>query len=168
MLSLANTGAVLGLVNRPGNRPSHEGAAAEVDRAPAVCFKGGFRSALLRGDTDFSQTEHLDRWDADGRVTFVFGYEAAPNLKGLAEDVPASAWQALQRPPRASRQILGDGLEVGGRLVAEDEGDAAVGVPAVEVLRLRAVGVAAEQRRAEAAPEADGQGLVHLPGGALV
>src|SRR5262249_44506262 len=26
---------------------------------------GGFRRVLLRGDTDFSQTEHLDRWDAD-------------------------------------------------------------------------------------------------------
>jgi hypothetical protein len=100
VLSLANTGEVLGLVNRSGNRPSHEGAAAEVDRALAVCWRGGFRSALLRGDTDFSQTEHLDRWDADGRVQFVFGYEAAPNLKAIAEDLPASAWQPLQRPAR--------------------------------------------------------------------
>jgi hypothetical protein len=86
VLSLANTGEVLGLVNRSGNRPSHEGAAAEVDRALAVCFRGGFRRVLLRGDTDFSPTEHLDRWAADARVPFVFGYEAAPNLKGLAEE----------------------------------------------------------------------------------
>jgi hypothetical protein len=100
VLSLANTGEVLGLVNRPGNRPSHEGAAAEVDRALAVCFRGGFRRVLLRGDTDFSQTEHLDRWAADGRVQFVFGYEAAPNLKGLAEDLPARAWRKLERPAR--------------------------------------------------------------------
>jgi Transposase DDE domain group 1 len=100
VLSLANTGEVLGLVNRSGNRPSHEGAAAEVDRALAVCFRGGFRSALLRGDTDFSQTEHLDRWDGDPRVRFIFGYEAAPNLKGIAEDLPASAWRPLQRPAR--------------------------------------------------------------------
>jgi len=100
VLSLANTGEVLGLVNRPGNRPSHEGAAAEVDRALAVCFRGGFRRVLLRGDTDFSQTAHLDCWAADPRVQFVFGYEAAPNLKGLAEDLPARAWQALKRPAR--------------------------------------------------------------------
>jgi Transposase DDE domain group 1 len=100
ILSLANTGEVLGLVNRSGNRPSHEGAAAEVDRALAVCFRGGFRRVLLRGDTDFSQTEHLDRWDADGRVRFVFGYEAAPNLKAIAEDLPASAWRPLERPAR--------------------------------------------------------------------
>jgi len=100
VLSLANTGEVLGLVNRSGNRPSHEGAAAEVDRALAVCFRGGFRRVLLRGDTDFSQTEHLDRWDADGRITFVFGYEAAPNLKAIAEDLPRSAWRPLRRPAR--------------------------------------------------------------------
>jgi len=98
LVSLANTGEVLGLVNRPGNRPSHEGAAAEVDRAQAVCFRGGFRHVLLRGDTDFSQTEHLDRWDDDPRVRFVFGYGAAPNLKAIAEDLPACAWRPLQRP----------------------------------------------------------------------
>jgi hypothetical protein len=58
VLSLANTGEVLWLVNRPGNRPSHEGAAAVVDRVVAVCRQGGFRQVLLRGDTDFAQTEH--------------------------------------------------------------------------------------------------------------
>jgi hypothetical protein len=100
VVSLANTGEVLGLVNRPGNRPSHEGAAAEVDRALAVCFRGGFRKALLRGDTDFSQTAHLDRWDDDPRVQFLFGYEAAPNLKAMAEDLPARAWRPLRRPAR--------------------------------------------------------------------
>src|SRR5262245_51931322 len=100
VLTLANTGEILGLVNRPGTRPSHEGAAAEVDRALAVCFRGGFRTVLLRGDTDFSQTEHLDRWDADARVRFVFGYDAAPNLVALTEALPARAWQPLQRPPR--------------------------------------------------------------------
>jgi hypothetical protein len=100
VLTLANTGEVLSLVNRPGNRPSHEGAAAQVDRALAVCFQGGFRRVVLRGDSDFSQTEHLDRWDNDPRVEFIFGYDAAPNLKAIAEDLPAKAWQKLQRPAR--------------------------------------------------------------------
>jgi len=98
IVSLANTGEVLGLVNRSGNRPSHEGAAAEVDRALAVCFRGGFRQALLRGDTDFSQTQHLDRWDADPRVRFLFGYDATPNLKGMAEHLPDRSWRPLERP----------------------------------------------------------------------
>src|SRR5262249_31874489 len=98
VLTLANTGEVLRLVNRPGNRPSHEGAAEQVDQALAVCFRGGFRRALLRGDADFSQTQHLDRWDDDPRVRFIFGYDAAPNLKAIAEDLPAGAWRKLERP----------------------------------------------------------------------
>ena len=100
VVSLANTGEVLRLVNRPGNRPSHEGAAAEVDKAIAVCLRSGFRRVLLRGDTDFSQTAHLDRWDADGRIRFVFGYDAAPNLVAAAECLPERAWRRLQRPAR--------------------------------------------------------------------
>jgi hypothetical protein len=104
VLSLANTGEVLGLVNRSGNRPSHEGAAAEVDRALAVCFRGGFRQVLLRGDTDFSQTEHLDRWDDDRRVQFVFGYDAVANLQEIADQLPDRAWQPLERPGRPQPQ----------------------------------------------------------------
>jgi hypothetical protein len=100
VVSLANTGEVLGLVNRSGNRPSHEDAAAEVDRAMAVCFRGGFRRVRLRGDTDFSQTEHLDRWSDDGRVQFIFGYDSMPNLTAKAADLPASAWRKLERPAR--------------------------------------------------------------------
>jgi hypothetical protein len=100
VLTLANTGEVLRLVNRSGNRPSHEGAAEQVDRTLAVCWRGGFRRVLLRGDTDFSQTEHLDRWNADQRVRFIFGYDAKANVVGLAEQLPERAWQKLERPPR--------------------------------------------------------------------
>jgi hypothetical protein len=99
VLTLANTGEVLGLVNRSANRPSQEGAAAEVDRVLPVLFRGGFHQVLLRGDTKFSPTEHLDRWHADARVRFIFGYEAKPNLEDLAQELPADAWQPLQRLP---------------------------------------------------------------------
>jgi len=100
LVSLANTGEVLRIVNRSGNRPSHEHAAAEADRAIALCLRGGFRQVLLRGDTDFSQTEHLDRWDADPRVRFIFGYDATANLREIADNLPAKAWSRLERPPR--------------------------------------------------------------------
>jgi hypothetical protein len=100
VVSLANTGEVLSVVNRPGNRPSHDGAAAEVDRALRVCLEGGFRSVLLRGDTDFSQTAHLDRWASDARVQFIFGLDATPARHVLADDLPGAAWQPLQRPAR--------------------------------------------------------------------
>ena len=100
VLTLANTGEVLSIVNRSGNRPSHEGAATLVDQATAVCFRGGFRRVLLRGDTKFSQSEHLDRWDDDPRVRFIFGFEALANLKAIAEALPDRAWRPLQRPSR--------------------------------------------------------------------
>jgi hypothetical protein len=99
IVSLANTGEVLSIENRPGNRPSHEGAHVHCDRAIGLCRRAGFRSILLRGDTDFSQTAHLDRWNADS-VTFHFGYNATPNLQELADNLGEKRWKKLKRPPR--------------------------------------------------------------------
>ena len=99
IVSLAETGEVLRLVNRPGNRPSQEGAAAETDEAIALCRRAGFRKIVLRGDTAFSQSERLDAWDAEG-VTFYFGFKAMDNLKEIAENLPKRAWKKLVRPPR--------------------------------------------------------------------
>ncbi|OWK37757.1 IS1380 family transposase [Fimbriiglobus ruber] len=100
VLTLANTGEVLSLVNRPGNRPSHEGAAGERTRAATQCLEAGFRKVLFRGDTDFSQTACLDGWNAIAGLRFVFGYDAKPNLVARAEELPAAAWQRLIRPAR--------------------------------------------------------------------
>lgn len=99
VVSLANTGEVLSLVNRSGNRPSHEGAAEEADRAIALCRRAGFRRIRLRGDTDFTQTKHLDRWDEAG-VTFIFGTDARIPLQIDADELPADRWRTLRRPPR--------------------------------------------------------------------
>ena len=99
VVSLANTGEPLYLVNRRGNRPSHEGAAARFDQGIALCRRAGFRRVLLRGDTDFTQTGELDRWDGDG-VGFLFGIDARANLVGLAEGLLKSAWKPLVRPPK--------------------------------------------------------------------
>jgi hypothetical protein len=99
MVSLANTAEPLFLFNRPGNRPSHEGAAGYLDRAVRLCRRAGFRKITLRGDTDFTQTAHLDRWDEEG-VRFVFGYDAMPNLYKIVEQLPKSAWRRLHRQPK--------------------------------------------------------------------
>ncbi|MEW6161530.1 MAG: IS1380 family transposase [Verrucomicrobiota bacterium] len=99
VISLANTGETLFLANRSGNRPSHENADFYFDQSIDVCRKAGFRKILLRGDTDFSQTQHLDRWDAAG-VHFIFGIDAMANLYALAENLPQSAWKRLRRPAR--------------------------------------------------------------------
>jgi hypothetical protein len=99
LVSLANTGEVLYLVNRSGNRPSSEGAAAPLDQSIALCRRAGFRQVLLRGDTDFTQTGELDRWDAQG-VGFIFGIDATYTLRTQADFLPKSAWKRLVRPPK--------------------------------------------------------------------
>jgi hypothetical protein len=100
LVTLANTGEVLYLANRPGNRPSHEGAHAYIDRAIAMCRRAGFRRIALRGDTDFSQTAHLDRWDALEGVRFLFGMGVNEALVARAEGLPAEAYSFLERPPK--------------------------------------------------------------------
>jgi Transposase DDE domain group 1 len=100
LISLANTAEPLYLINRSGNRPSHEGAAGALDKMITLCREAGFERITLRGDTDFTQTKHLDRWDQAGDVRFVFGIDAMPNLKALADDLPANAYHYLERPAR--------------------------------------------------------------------
>jgi len=96
VVSLANTGEPLWLVNRSGNRPSSEGAAERFDQARTLCRDAGFQRITFRGDTDFSQTQHLDRWDGEG-VRFIFGYDASVGLIRRAETVPEAAWTPLVR-----------------------------------------------------------------------
>jgi hypothetical protein len=103
IVSLANTGEPLFIVNRSGNRPSHEGAADYLDQSIALCRRGGFTDIVLRGDTDFSQTRHLDRWDGDG-VRFVFGYDASKAMKGRADALDADDYHGLVR--RAKRAFV--------------------------------------------------------------
>lgn len=99
LVSLANTNEPLFLVNRAASRPSYEGAAAYFDRAAELCRQAGFRQITFRGDTDFTQAAHLDRWDRDG-IRFVFGIDAQPNLVGRATRLPERVWQELPRPAR--------------------------------------------------------------------
>jgi hypothetical protein len=101
IVSLAHTQEPLFLVNRPGNRPSHEGAAERFDQAVDLCRRAGFRRIVLRGDTDFALTAHFDRWDTD-QVQFVFGLDAMPNLQEIVALLPPRAWQPLLRPAKYS------------------------------------------------------------------
>jgi len=97
IVSLANTQEVLFTANRPGNEPSHSGAADYLDAAIALVREGGFKQVRLRGDTDFSLTRHFDRWDADG-VEFVLGIDANPAFVERAKALPDAVWKRLQRP----------------------------------------------------------------------
>jgi hypothetical protein len=106
VVSLANTAEVLYLVNRRGNRPSHEQAPVYLDKAFAWCRRAGFRRISARGDTDFSQTEHLDHWDDAGDIRFLFGIDAHPTLIAKAESLPAEAYSFLERPPKYEIQTV--------------------------------------------------------------
>ena len=100
LISLANTKEPLYLVNRPGNRPSHEQAGDYFDKAIALCREGGFQKIVMRGDVAFTQTAKLDEWDQAGDVSFIFGVKAMPAMVRRAGELPESAWERLARPPR--------------------------------------------------------------------
>src|SRR6266436_6306440 len=80
------------------------GGVAERDRRDAeesmgLCRGAGFRSIRLRGDTDFSQTQHLDHWNDQG-IKFCFGLDATIQRQILADDLPDSAFKLLKRPEK--------------------------------------------------------------------
>lgn len=96
IVSLANTSEPLFVLNRPGNRPSHEGAALLFDLSVRLCRQAGFKDILLRGDTDFSLTQHMDRWTEDG-VRFVFGFDAAKKVVAAAQGLRETEYAELVR-----------------------------------------------------------------------
>ncbi len=92
IVTLANTKEPLYLVNRPGNVPSHQGAAEWIDRAIRLVSKYT-RNITVRGDTDFSLTAHFDRWAE--QIDFLFGMDANPTLAALADQVPEAHWRPM-------------------------------------------------------------------------
>jgi hypothetical protein len=101
IVSLANTKEVLYLVNRPGNVPSHSGAAQWIDKAIDLAGPHAGR-VCLRGDADFSLTEHCDRWYE--LVDFVFGMDCSTALRSRAEALAETDWAPPAHPnnPRRS------------------------------------------------------------------
>ena len=101
--TLANTGEPLFLFNRSGNRPLARRAwpmSTWTERS-RFAARLASRKILLRGDTKFAQTRHLDRWDDAGDIRFVFGYEAYDSLEARADELPAErTYSLLKRPQR--------------------------------------------------------------------
>ena len=97
ILSLANTGEVLYLVNRPGNMPSHTGAAEWISRSIDLVAPHVER-VCLRGDTHFALTTHFDKWSEE--ADFIFGYRSCPVLEAAVDVLDEEAWQPLKRQPR--------------------------------------------------------------------
>ena len=98
IVSLANTREVLYLVNRPGNVASHQDSVEWMDRAIHLVKPVAGR-ITLRGDTDFTHTAQLDRWDQQG-IFFILGMDAHPKVVQLAQGLSEQAWRALERLPK--------------------------------------------------------------------
>ena len=96
LVSLANTQEPLFIVNRSGNRPSAEGAAPYLDQSIELCRRAGFKTIMLRGDTDFSQSAHLDRWDGNG-VFFVFGFDSNKAFERHTDALTREQYRELER-----------------------------------------------------------------------
>lgn len=95
LVSLANTMEPLYLVNRSGNKVSHDGAVEWMDRA-ILLARQSFDRVCLRGDTDFALTKHFDRWTQQ-EVGFAFGIDAMPNLVKIAKSLGSKRWRVLRR-----------------------------------------------------------------------
>lgn len=104
VVSLANSKEVIYTRNRPGNRPSHDGAFEYLQPAVDVVRELGFEKVLLRGDSHFAQMSEFGYWDERG-VDFVFGLAAHPKLVKMAEGLDDCVWVGLKRDerPRAKK-----------------------------------------------------------------
>ena len=98
LVTLANTKEVLYLVNRPGNAASHSGSVEWIDRAVDLVMQVA-GTVTIRGDTDFTNTADLDRWDQRG-WKFILGIDAHEKLVKIADELAPSAWKGLERLPK--------------------------------------------------------------------
>jgi hypothetical protein len=106
VISLAGTQECLRLINRPGNSPSAEGAAGQLEQLfPLLCSR--FRKLIVRGDSAFAQQEIFDACEAAGQFFAVVSGEQR-NFPRLAEALPEKAWKPYvspeQRTVRARRR----------------------------------------------------------------
>ena len=89
---------MLYVINRPGNAASHQDSVPWIDRA--IDLVKPFAGRLtLRGDTDFTHTAQLDRWDQAGNF-FILGLDAHPTAVKLAEGLSEQSWRPLERLPQ--------------------------------------------------------------------
>jgi hypothetical protein len=95
MLSVAETGEWLDVVNRPCNETSGEKAVYLLRRnLPHV--QETFQNVCVRGDTKFGRGDVLLECDRHG-AHVCLGWAATPKLVGIAEDLGQKDWAVLQR-----------------------------------------------------------------------
>ena len=100
MLSLAETGEWLDMINQPGNKVSG-GRAAYLLRRNLSHVKERFQSVCIRGDTKFGTTDVLSV-AAEHEVNVCVCWPSFPTVVKLADDLPDSAWRPLRRKSSAT------------------------------------------------------------------
>jgi hypothetical protein len=82
------------LVNRPGNVPSAEGAAAHLEELGPM-LKSRFRELLVRGDSAFARQDIFHVCDEHG-MSFAMVSPAHPNFEELAASLPKRSWKPFR------------------------------------------------------------------------
>jgi hypothetical protein len=101
---------------------------------------------------------------------FVFAHDGVFAIgRAVAGFCVGFGWlTTMQGLPSVFRQIVGDVDQVGLGIESENEADAAIVVPAVEMFGLREIGVATQENLAKACAEASATSSVQRLGGALM
>jgi hypothetical protein len=94
VISLSGSGECLRLVNRPGNAPSAEGAAAQLGQL-APLLESRFEHVLVRGDSAFARQDIFDVCDQRG-WSFAMVSPTQVNFAELAESLPERSWQPFR------------------------------------------------------------------------
>jgi len=106
VISLAESQECLRLVNRPGNAPSADGAAAHLAELVPM-LKSRFRRVLVRGDSAFARQDIFEVCD-EHDLSFAMVSPARRNFAELAESVPERSWRPFRardaRPARGRRR----------------------------------------------------------------
>jgi len=91
LATLAETHEPLRTVNRPGNRPSPEGAAAVLHEVLPMVGRH-FGKVFVRGDSKFYQRAIIAECERYG-ASFAFVMDGYANLHEIADSLPPSAWK---------------------------------------------------------------------------
>ncbi len=101
LFTLSETGECLRMINRPGNRPSAEGAAEELGPClDQLC--ANFRRVYLRGDSKFAERAILLEALIHG-VRFAIVQEMNRELVSIAMNLENRAWKPFRTDPTPLR-----------------------------------------------------------------
>lgn len=102
VISLAGTQECLRLVNRPGNAPSAEGAAEQLETLLPQLGRR-FRKVVVRGDSAFARQDLFDTCEAAGHYFAVVSGQQR-NFFNLAESIPESCWRPFVSPEKRQQR----------------------------------------------------------------